>query len=182
MRAFAKKGYHGTQVADVIAEAEVARGTFYLYFDSKHAIFNEILQAISAKIMEQIRPIDMSDLLGIPGQIKGNLERTATALLADPGLVKILFSDAVGVDKEFDSHLHDFYAGILAQIKRALDHGQNLGLVRGGDTATLAVFLLGSVKEIFYQNVLGNQDLGASDLVNEVYTFVTHAVLKPGMA
>ena len=32
MVAFGKKGYHGTQVSDIIYEADVARGTFYLYF------------------------------------------------------------------------------------------------------------------------------------------------------
>jgi AcrR family transcriptional regulator len=36
---FATKGYHETSVTDLVDAAGVARGTFYLYFDSKEAIF-----------------------------------------------------------------------------------------------------------------------------------------------
>ncbi|HKX12516.1 MAG TPA: helix-turn-helix domain-containing protein, partial [bacterium] len=38
LSAFGKKGYHDTQVSDIIAQAKVARGTFYLYFDGKREI------------------------------------------------------------------------------------------------------------------------------------------------
>jgi len=31
-RIFAHKGYHRTNVADIISRARIARGTFYLYF------------------------------------------------------------------------------------------------------------------------------------------------------
>jgi len=34
-RLFATKGYHSTNIADIIAEAGVARGTYYKYFDDK---------------------------------------------------------------------------------------------------------------------------------------------------
>ena len=40
LSAFGKKGYHDTQVSDIIAQAKVARGTFYLYFDGKREIIS----------------------------------------------------------------------------------------------------------------------------------------------
>ena len=36
---FAQHGYHSTSIDDLIDAAGVARGTFYLYFESKRAIF-----------------------------------------------------------------------------------------------------------------------------------------------
>jgi len=36
---FAKSGYHATTMADVAAQAGVSKGTPYLYFDSKQALF-----------------------------------------------------------------------------------------------------------------------------------------------
>ena len=36
---FARTGYHATTMADVAAQAGVSKGTPYLYFDSKQALF-----------------------------------------------------------------------------------------------------------------------------------------------
>ena len=37
-RVFSRKGYHAAGVADIIQAAGVARGTFYLYFESKRRV------------------------------------------------------------------------------------------------------------------------------------------------
>jgi TetR/AcrR family transcriptional regulator, repressor for uid operon len=36
---FSRAGYHATTMADIAAQAEVSKGTPYLYFDSKQALF-----------------------------------------------------------------------------------------------------------------------------------------------
>ena len=53
-RAFAEKGYHHTHVADIIAGAGIARGTFYLYFESKNAIFLELLDQLLDELQASI--------------------------------------------------------------------------------------------------------------------------------
>ena len=40
---FASLGYHRSNVSAIIAEAGVARGTFYNYFESKRACFQAVL-------------------------------------------------------------------------------------------------------------------------------------------
>src|SRR5207249_12064076 len=42
-RVFSAKGYHDTSISDLIEAAGIARRTFYLYFISKRAIFEELL-------------------------------------------------------------------------------------------------------------------------------------------
>jgi AcrR family transcriptional regulator len=41
---FERRGFLETRVADIVAEANVAQGTFYTYFDSKEAVFGEVAQ------------------------------------------------------------------------------------------------------------------------------------------
>ncbi len=41
--AFAEKGYRKTTVDEIVDKAEVAKGTFYLYFKNKESILNEII-------------------------------------------------------------------------------------------------------------------------------------------
>jgi AcrR family transcriptional regulator len=43
-RVLAKKGYHRTKVADIARDADVAVGTFYLYYATKEALFVELVE------------------------------------------------------------------------------------------------------------------------------------------
>ena len=54
-RIFARKGYHRTNVADIIARARIARGTFYLYFQNKKDIFEELLEQILRELRNRIQ-------------------------------------------------------------------------------------------------------------------------------
>src|SRR6478736_4483352 len=59
-RIFAEKGYSGTSIDDIIEAADIARGTFYLYFESKRAIFDELLDELFVTIATTVRRIDVS--------------------------------------------------------------------------------------------------------------------------
>ncbi len=54
---FAKKGYHPVTVEEVAEVCGVAKGTLYLYFDSKADLFVEIFVTAHKEIIEQIRKI-----------------------------------------------------------------------------------------------------------------------------
>ena len=54
-RIFARKGYHRTNVADIIARARIARGTFYLYFQNKKDIFEELLAQVLTELSRRIQ-------------------------------------------------------------------------------------------------------------------------------
>ena len=42
-RVFEEKGFTETRIGDITAEADVAHGTFYTYFESKHELFREVV-------------------------------------------------------------------------------------------------------------------------------------------
>src|SRR5262245_36307509 len=42
---FSKKGFHEATVDDITRAAGVAKGTFYLYFDEKRAIYDELVRS-----------------------------------------------------------------------------------------------------------------------------------------
>jgi AcrR family transcriptional regulator len=49
-RVFERRGFLDTRVADIVAEARVAQGTFYTYFDSKDAVF----QAVATRVVGEM--------------------------------------------------------------------------------------------------------------------------------
>src|SRR5688500_16252429 len=46
LRVFAKKGFAAARIDDIAAEAGIAKGTVYLYFDSKEAMFKGLLREV----------------------------------------------------------------------------------------------------------------------------------------
>ena len=61
--AFAQHGYAGVNVADICSAADVAKGTFYRYFDSKEAIFLAAARSTVEAVGEQLDelPASMSE-------------------------------------------------------------------------------------------------------------------------
>jgi len=54
---FAEKGYHPVTMEEISEACGVAKGTVYLYFDSKADLFVEIFVAAHRDIIEQVRKI-----------------------------------------------------------------------------------------------------------------------------
>jgi len=42
MKVFSEKGYDGTRMADIAAQASITKGTIYLYFSNKEDVFRAI--------------------------------------------------------------------------------------------------------------------------------------------
>ncbi|MBI1909596.1 MAG: TetR/AcrR family transcriptional regulator [Deltaproteobacteria bacterium] len=177
---FGEKGYHRTQVSDIIARAHVARGTFYLYFEGKREIFDVLITELFQRVQSEIRTLPRDAVDKIPSQLMGNIQRVTGLLVQQPLLAKILFNESVGLDKELDERLKIFYGQILDLIQRGLRQGQEMGFVREGDIRVLSICLLGCLKEIFYQSLLeGGGKSNSSAVTREVFRLVIHAIAKP---
>lgn len=174
-RVFGEKGYHAASVSDIIKRAGIARGTFYLYFDSKRAIFEELLEGYLERIWQVVRRVDVGPEAPSPvEQIQGNIERVLDVLAEHRSLNHILLWHAVGLDQEFDQRLDTFYGKLLTLIEGALRLGQEMEVVRTGDARMLAVCVLGSIKEVTAQYLAlsaprgFDRDAAASEILNYV--------------
>ncbi len=54
VKVFSEKGFFNTKVSDIVKEAGVAQGTFYIYFRSKEEIFLRITELVEGLIDETI--------------------------------------------------------------------------------------------------------------------------------
>jgi AcrR family transcriptional regulator len=174
-RSFAAKGYHGTGVADIVAEAGVARGTFYRHFESKREAFTAVLQDMMREVVSVVQPIDIG--APIAEQVWANLDRLVRAIMVEE-VARVLFSEAVGIDAEGDEALREFYGAALSRIETALLAGQTLGIVHDGDVKLKARALLGVIKEPVVQAKLYGESVDAEALVGELILLLRLGVLK----
>jgi AcrR family transcriptional regulator len=148
-RVFSRKGYHAAAVADIIAEAGVARGTFYLYFESKRAIFDELLGRLLALLAASVKRIDVSPGALPPfDQLLENVNRVVDTLWDHREMTRVLLRSAPGIDADFDRKLDESYGRLRAIIESALTTGEAMGLVRPCDHELASLCVLGTVKEV----------------------------------
>lgn len=166
-RCFAARGYHATAISDIIDGAEIARGTFYLYFKSKHEIFQHILDDLIAHLGSQIKMIDISSKDSPAVQMRKNVERIVDAILMKPELGKILFNEAVGLDESTQERLGAFYSRLLSIIQSSIRRGISFGLVRDVDPRVASCIALGGVRELMTQiHIFQNARIGRNAIVD----------------
>jgi AcrR family transcriptional regulator len=154
-RVISEKGYQVTSVADVIHAAGVSRGTFYLYFPSREALFHELIDLFIQRLMSCIRVIRIED--GDPiGQLYENVRRVVDLLFDNPNVTVILWREAVGQDERVHRKLNAFNAFLHRMVARALKNGADWGLIRRVNEKTVAMAIIGSLKEILYNYLVVN--------------------------
>jgi AcrR family transcriptional regulator len=161
-RRFALRGYHRTSIDDILAEASIARGTFYLHFESKRAIFDELVASLLATLRGTVRRIDVSAEAAPPtDQLTEMVERVLEALIENREMTGLLLREANGLDEDFDRKLRDFYGRIEALLVSALSTGQGMHLLRPFPPTIAARAVLGMVKETVQWAIL---DAGVVDV------------------
>jgi AcrR family transcriptional regulator len=146
---FSNQGYHATSIDDIIEGAGIARGTFYLYFESKRAIFDELLDDLFAKLQAVVHRIELGPASAPPlDQMREIVNDVLETLQQNRELARILLREAVGIDADFDRKLSDFYGRLRGLIESAVKNGQAMGLVRPCDPQVVAHCILGLVKEV----------------------------------
>jgi len=164
---FSKKGYHATSISHIIDAAGIARGTFYLYFKSKHEIFQFVLDDLISKIRSQIRTIDLNIDESPAAQMRGNVERVVLAITSIPEVAQILFNEAVGLDKETQERLKNFYAEFIEIIQSAIERGASFGLIRNVDPSVASCIALGGVREIVIQTkIFQNTNIDSKSMID----------------
>ena len=53
---FGEKGFSDGSIVGITSRARVALGTFYTYFDSKEAVFQELVRDMSAQVRDHVAP------------------------------------------------------------------------------------------------------------------------------
>ena len=162
---FVEKGYHQTHVSDIIDAAGIARGTFYLYFDSKTAIFSELLDLSMGELRAAIVGVERGpDAPPVELQLASTVQRLLRTVVGNRLLTTFLVREAVGLDEEIDARLKTFYEDLLKYIRETLDEGQRMGFLRTMDTEVGAFCILGTIKQFMEQVVMHDRDVPKEDI------------------
>ncbi|MGE0395623.1 MAG: TetR/AcrR family transcriptional regulator [Kofleriaceae bacterium] len=177
---FAEAGYHGASIHAIIERAQIARGTFYLYFASKAAVFDSILDQALADLRGLIHRIEVEDANAPPPQVQLRSQVIATLeyIVKDRPLATMLLSAGQTPDVEAAERIDSFYAEMRDLLKRALESGLEIGLLRKCHPQLVSAAMLGLIRGVIEQLVLRDNELTVEQVVDELLMVALRGVLK----
>lgn len=91
---FSMKGINNTSIQDIVDEAGVAKGTFYLYFKDKYDLQEVLIARKSQELFEKaINELDKNILTNFSDQLVFVIDNVINQLNKNNGLIKLIYKD-----------------------------------------------------------------------------------------
>jgi len=162
---FAKKGYFTARMTDVAAEAGVADGTLYLYFEGKEDLLLNIFDHVLGHFVEQVER-EIADVDDPVEKLRILIRMHLESLNSDPHLAQVLQIE-IRHSRHFLSLFTRGKLGTYLSVLRGIiEEGQKVGRFRTDINPGLVTnVVFGAVDEFVMSWLL--QD-GSADLVRYV--------------
>jgi AcrR family transcriptional regulator len=168
---FGEKGYEHASIADITREAEVALGTFYVYFPDKQSIFVEVVDELGARLRRLIAEAaaKCEDRMEVERE---GLRAFFQFVGSNRNLYRIV-RQAEFVDEACYRRYYDRFAkGYVSGLVRAMEEGE----VRRMDPEALAYCLMGLGDFLGMRWVLWEGEGGLEHVVDTAMDFIRHGM------
>ena len=172
-RLFSTKGYSSTRIADICAEAGVAKGLMYWYFPTKQSLFAELVRTMRQQL-RRAQAAAMDPTADALTRIRQGTEASVLFMAEHRAYFALL--DVEQTDDEVAEVLRagsDVYA---ADVLRLVREAQREGTLADADPQLYVTGVLGAVSSFSHASRRGRLDVPAAELAGFVGRWVTLAL------
>ncbi|WP_100010173.1 TetR/AcrR family transcriptional regulator [Lentibacillus sediminis] len=170
---FSNNGYHETKISTIVQRANVTQPSFYLYFQSKEAIFQELVDIFHQKLMTLVQQSLLETGLEkstLEGEITGRITNIFTFFKEQPDLTRIGFYMA--------NESREIKSQIASQIEQNLREEQMNGYFRADiDMHTVAESLVGIIERLTETKLLKGLTK-PEKLANEIVRLLLYGMIS----
>lgn len=161
---FSTHGYHQTKISDIVKAAGLTQPTFYLYFQSKESMFNDLNEKFQNDLIEIFSNKDETarDDKNSTALIEQNLKCIFDYFIENPNLTKIGFYEA-----EQSAVVKQLLVSKLESIIKT--DLKDYAIVKRVNTNVLAQSIVGSMERLTLTNLLTNES-NPEKLAQEIST------------
>jgi AcrR family transcriptional regulator len=180
---FARAGFTAARLEDVAAQAGVSKGTVYLYFESKDALFRAMVHERTGRYIAQLQEA-VAD--GTPRERLERFVARMWAIVSEP--------QAAGIAKLVQGELHNFpelarfyYENVILRVRGVLHEVLAQGIAAGDFRAEQAEFAARAIPSLLVTcskmvHLFGPHDpdpLTLDDAGRGALDLVLHGILAP---
>lgn len=152
---FAQKGYAGTSIAEVVKKSKLARGTFYLHFQSVEQVLNALLQEIFIDIQRYLTDMQVEALDHKNFKLQlGTLAKSLLSVFQNHKDTVILLLTTMNSEPKIRTQTVWFQELMQASIRVMLDRGVASGRLKKFDTELMSFLVSGGLREVLSQWLL----------------------------
>ena len=171
-RVFAEVGYHEASIVKITEAAGVGQGTFYLYFESKKAVFDEVVLDLNSRVRHAMTEAAAkgstraeSELLGFGAFFRFTADH--------PALYRIVRQAEFVSPETLRTHYERLTDGYVAGLRQAMEAGE----VAAGDPEVLAWSLMGIGELVGMRWILWDGGRGMpEDVFDELARIIVRAL------
>ncbi len=167
------RGFKGTRLDDIAAEAGISKGSLYHYFDSKEEIFERLLSNILGTLSGDVSSTRRG--LSPTERLHRMAERWTRQAAEHPLEVGLLNRELVHLKGPAGEWARAVRRDNLAQLREILAEGQASGEFRAADTNVLAHQILGSVA-VLTEWYRPTGPITVANMVDEVVAWILSGV------
>ena len=177
-RVFARKGYHATTIAEIAKAAKLSYGSIYWYFDSKDALFHELMESEGQALRRHVHEALATPAAGSPeAPFRAAVQATFEFFEADRALVKLLFRDSYSLGDRFEKHLFGIYEGFIGDIEQIVADAERRGIVVDHPPRLVAVSVAALIGQIAHRRVVTDDGLPAAVVADFVVSLLLNGLL-----
>jgi len=173
---FKENGIEQTKVSDIVKDAQIAQGTFYLYFPSKLSLMPAIAEVMVEIIMKRIK-IEVKNEQTIEVKLKNIVDSIFAVTKEYSEVMAMIYSGLASTEhlKEWETvyaPVYEWISTVLKEAKAAKSIGQTIDPHR---TAKLVIGLIESAAEqVFLYDYSNEREIEVQR--NEVIVFLFDAL------
>ena len=172
---FSTKGYHGTLVDEIAAEAETSKGGVYFHFPNKQAIFLALLDRLADILRERVETAVASETDPLD-RAEAALRVVLETFGSHRRLARLFLVEALGAGPEFNARMMRIRADFADLIRVHLDAAVAAGAIPPLDTATAATAWFGAVNEVVTHWALSKRPGRLEDAYPTIQALLLHGL------
>ncbi|MGH7851449.1 MAG: TetR/AcrR family transcriptional regulator [Thermodesulfobacteriota bacterium] len=173
---FSQKSYHDVTMDDIAEKVGVAKGTIYLYFDSKENLYLEIMEETYEEI-ESILERETAKSDPAPVKLKKVLGLIFKFYLQNLDVLRILSRDETHLIREHYEFTEHWRLRRIKLYEKILEKGINEGTFRPFNTELTALIIFGLVRSVMFYY---KSEKSAESIAEDVFSMISEGILAPG--
>lgn len=186
LRLFLERGLDGVTIDDITQAAEVAKGTFYRYFEDKAALVDALLEPVRRELLDGLEACgralsEARDVEAMFDAYRAMAAVIASALLQYPGVVRLYLQESRGPAVGARAKVVELSRLVARHAVDITEKAHTHGLLRPIRPAVSGLAVVGAVERLLLA-VLSEEDIGNPlELPDALTTLVLDGLrLPPG--
>jgi AcrR family transcriptional regulator len=174
---FSNTGFHQADVSDIAKMANIAKGTVYLYYPTKKALFLAVIELGLERLASEIKN-KLKDINAPLEKIKIAIKTYMMFFKNNQKFYRLLVHPDLELLDEIAGTFKDVKLAKLPQMTNIINKGIEQKIIRSIDAESLSYMILGIVDFLLFQWLLNPEKESIEQKVNQAYEVLFKGILN----